>query len=42
MGVRIVSVSPGFTATATDAVHGTDVLVDGGMHCLSKAFLFNL
>lgn len=88
MGIRVVSVSPGFTATdavqsylaslpderrrqelgdydskmplgrlarpeeiadtvvflaspKASFIHGTDVLVDGGMHCLSKAFLFN-
>jgi NAD(P)-dependent dehydrogenase (short-subunit alcohol dehydrogenase family) len=88
MGVRVVSVSPGFTATAAvetylaslsderrrvelsdyetkmplgrlarpeeiadvvvfvaspraSFVHGADVLVDGGMHCLSKAFVYN-
>ena len=88
MGIRVVSVSPGFTATdavesylaslppdrrrvelgdyearmplgrlarpreiadtvvflaspRASFIHGTDVLVDGGMHCLSKAYVFN-
>lgn len=88
MGIRVVSVSPGFTATdavtsylaslpedrrrielgdyeskmplgrlaepreiadtvvflaspKASFIHGTDVLVDGGMHCLSKAFITN-